>query len=61
MDVYIYMDRIVKKVSLVAEYKNGDCTVLRLLFADNLAPLESTQNDLRQVLIDFRMHAILPE
>ena len=47
------MDGIVKKSESCGGVKNGDCTVQRLLFADDFAPLESTQNSLRKALIRF--------
>ena len=47
------MDGIVKKNEFCGGVKNGDGTVQRLLFADDLAPLESIQNSLRQALIRF--------
>ena len=42
----IYMDRIVQKSESCGGVKIGDCTVQRLLFADDLVPLHSTQNGL---------------
>ena len=47
------MDGIVKKSEYRGVVKNGDCTVPRLLFADDFAPLESTQNGLGKALIRF--------
>ena len=38
----IYMDRIVKNSESGGEVKIGDCTVQRLLFADDLVLLDST-------------------
>ena len=48
-----YMDRIVKKTESCGGVKIGDCTVQRLLFADDLVLLDSTQNGLRQALDKF--------
>ena len=50
---HFYMDGIVKKSESCGGVKNGDCTVQRLVFADDFAPLESTQNSLRKALIRF--------
>ena len=47
------MDRIVKKSESGGGVKIGDCTVQRLLFADDLVLLDSTQNGLRQALDRF--------
>ena len=56
----IYMDRIVKKGDCCGGVKIGDCTVQctlyrvqRLLFADDLVLLDSTQNGLEQALDRF--------
>ena len=38
----IYIDRIVKKSESCGGVKIGDCTVQRLLFADDLVLLDST-------------------
>ena len=50
---HIYMDRIVKKSESCGGIKIGECTVQRLLFADNLVLLDSTQNGLQQALDRF--------
>ena len=47
------MDRIVTKNEFCGEAKIGDCTVQRPLCADELALLESTQNNLQQALDRF--------
>ena len=47
------MDRIVKKSESCGRVKIGECTVQRLLFADNLVLLDSTQNGLQQALDRF--------
>ena len=47
------MDRIVKKSESCGGVKIGDCTVQRLLFADDLVLLDSTQNGLQQALDRF--------
>ena len=49
----IYMDRIVKKSEFCGGVKIGDCTVQRLLFADDLVLRDSTQNGLQQALDGF--------
>ena len=49
----IYMDRIVKKSESCGGVKIGVCTVQRLLFADDLVLLDSTQNGLQQALDRF--------
>ena len=49
----IYMDRIVSKSESCGGVKIGDCTVQRLLFADYLVLLDSTQNGLQQALDRF--------
>ena len=49
----IYMDRIVKNSESCGGVKIGDCTVQRLLFADDLVLLGSTQNGLQQALDRF--------
>ena len=53
----IYMDRIVKKSESCGGVKIGECTVQRLLFADDLVllglVLHSTQNGLQQALDRF--------
>ena len=53
-----YMDRTVKKSESCGGVKIGECTVQRLLFADDLVLLDSTQNGLQT---GFRMHSLLPE
>ena len=50
---FIYMDRIIKKSESCGGVKIGDCTAQRLLFADDLVLLDSTQNDLQQALDRF--------
>ena len=47
------MDRIVKKSESCGGVKIGECTVQRLLFADDLVLLDSTQNGLQQALDRF--------
>ena len=47
------MDRIVKKSESCGGVKIGECTVQRLLFADDLVLLDSTQNGLQQALDKF--------
>ena len=47
------MDRIVKNSESCDEVKIGDCTIQRLLFADDLVLLDSTQNGLQQALDRF--------
>ena len=49
----IYMDRIIKKSESCARVKFGKCTVQRLLFADDLVLLDSTQNGIQQALERF--------
>ena len=49
----IYMDRIVKKSESCGGVKIGECTVQRLLFADDLVLLDPTQNGLQQALDGF--------
>ena len=51
----IYMDRnrIVKKSESCGGVKIGDCPVQRLLFANDLVLLDSTQNGLQQALDRF--------
>ena len=49
----ICMDRIVKKSESCGGVKIGDCTVQRLLFADDLVLLDSTQNGIQQALDRF--------
>ena len=49
----IYMDRIVKKSESCGGVKIGECTVQRLVFADDLVLLDSTQNGLQQALDRF--------
>ena len=46
----IYKDRIVKKSESCCGVKIGDCTVRRLLFANDLVLLDSTQNGVQQAL-----------
>ena len=50
---FIRMDRIVKKSESCGGVKSGDCTVQRLLFANDLVLLDSTQNGLQQALDRF--------
>ena len=50
---YSYMDRIVKKSECGGGVKIGECTVQRLLVADDLVLLDSTQNNLQQALDRF--------
>ena len=47
------MDRIVKKSESCGGVKIGECTVQRLLFADDLVLLDSTQNGIQQALDRF--------
>ena len=47
------MDRIVKKSESCGKVTIGDCTVRRLLFADDLVLLDSTQNGLQQAIDRF--------
>ena len=47
------MDRIVKKSERCGGAKIGHCTAQRLLFADDLVLLDSTQNGLQQALDRF--------
>ena len=49
----IYMDRIVKKSESRDGVMISECTVQRLLFADDLVPLDFTQNGLQQALDKF--------
>ena len=49
----VYVDRIVKKSESCDGVQIGDCTVQRLLFADDLVLLNSTQNGLQQALDRF--------
>ena len=49
----IYMDRIVKKSESCGGVKIGECTVQRLLFADDLVLFNSTQNNFQQALDRF--------
>ena len=49
----IYMHRIVKKSESCDRVKIGECAVQRLLFADDLVLLDSTQNGLQQALDRF--------
>ena len=48
-----YMDRIVKHSESCGAVKIDDRTVQRLLFADDLVLLDSTQNGLQQALDRF--------
>ena len=48
-----YMHRIVKKSESCDRVKIGECAVQRLLFADDLVLLDSTQNGLQQALDRF--------
>ena len=57
----IYMNRIVKKSEFCGVVKIGDCTVQRLLFADDLVLLDSTQNGLQQALDRFSNACSVPE
>ena len=47
------MDRIFKRDESCGGVKIGDCTVQRLLFANHLVLLDSTQNGLQQTLDKF--------
>ena len=47
------MDRIVKTSESCGGVKMGECTVQRLLFADDLELLDSTQNGLQHALDKF--------
>ena len=47
------MDSIIKKNKPCGGVKIGDCTVQRLLFADDFVLLDSTQNGLQQALDRF--------
>ena len=49
----IYMNTIVKKSESCGGVKIGECTVQRLLFADDLVLLDSTQHGLQQALDRF--------
>ena len=49
----VCMDRIVKNSECCGGVKIGDCIVRRQLFADNLVPLDSTQNGLQQAFDRF--------
>ena len=49
----ICMDRIVKKSEFCGGVKIGECILQRLLFADDLVLLDSTQNGLQQALDRF--------
>ena len=49
----IYMDRIAKKSEPCGGAEIGECTLQRLLFADDLVLLDSTQNGLQQALDKF--------
>ena len=49
----MYMDTIVKKSESCGGVKIGECTVPRLLFADDLVLLDSTQNGVQQALDRF--------
>ena len=49
----IYMDKIVKTSESCGRVKIGDCTIQRLLFADDLVLLNFTQNGLQQALDRF--------
>ena len=48
-----FMDRIVKKSESCGGVQIGECTVQRLLFADDLVLLDSTQNGPQQALDRF--------
>ena len=48
----VHMDRIVNSESC-GEVKIDDCTVQRLLFADDLVLFDSTQNGVQQALDMF--------
>ena len=49
----LYTDRVVKKSMSCGRVKIGECTVQRLLFADDLVLLDSTQNGRQQALDRF--------
>ena len=49
----ICMDRIVKKSESCGGVEIGDCTIQRLLFAEDLVLLDSTQNGIQQALYRF--------
>ena len=49
----IYMERIVQKSESCGGVKISECSAQRLLFADNLVRLDSTQNGLQQALYRF--------
>ena len=49
----IYMDKVVKKSESCGGVKISDCTVQRLLFADDIVLLDSSQSDLQQALDRF--------
>ena len=49
----IYMDKIVKKSESCGRVKIGDCTVQRLIFADDLVLLDSTQNTLPPFVLTY--------
>ena len=49
----IYMDRMVKNNASCGGVKISDCTVQRLLFADDFVLLDFTQNGLQQALDRF--------
>ena len=51
-------DRIVKKSGSCSRVKISDCAVRRLLFANDLMLLNSTQNGLRQAFDKICMHAV---
>ena len=50
---FIYTDRLVKKSESCGGVKIDECTVQRLLFADDLVLLDSIQNGLQQALDKF--------
>ena len=50
---FIYVDRMVTKSESCGGVKIGECTVQRLLFADDLVLLDSTQNGFQQALDRF--------
>ena len=47
------MDAIVKKSESCGGVKISDCTIQRLLFADDIVLLDSTQNGFQQALDRF--------
>ena len=55
----VIMDGIVKNSESCAWLKVGDCSVQRLLFADDLVLLDFTQIGLNKLLAGFQMHSLL--